>query len=339
MPASDPNGALTATATPVTVDVHLQNGTLASLADDVRSGLTARPRTLQPKYFYDARGSQLFEQITELPEYYPTRTEQLILDRYGSQIVETSRPAELIELGPGSARKTHALLDPMIAAGLAQRYVPFDVSESAVLDCANRLSQSYPALELHGVVGDFERHLDRIPNGSGARLFAFLGGTIGNLDPGQRRTMLHRLHDRLRPDDRLLIGTDLVKDRRRLEAAYNDSAGITAAFNLNVLNVINLNLGARFDVRRFEHVAVYDEQLERIEMRLRVTEPHSVRIEHLEMDVELERDEEIRTEISCKFTRQRLEREYAAAGLELLGWYTDPEALFALSLTGPSERR
>lgn len=332
----DRNGN-TAIDTIAKVDVHLRNGTLASLADDVRDGLSARPRTLQPKYFYDARGSQLFEQITELPEYYPTRTEQAILDSHGAEIIDACRPQDLIELGPGSARKTHALLDPMVESGLAERYVPFDVSESAVLDCVDRLAQRYDDLELHGVVGDFERHLDRIPDGERRRLFVFLGGTIGNLDPEQRQAMLRMLRDQLEPDDRLLVGTDLVKDRDRLEAAYNDSAGITAEFNLNVLRVINGNLDAGFDPTRFEHLAVYDEQLQRIEMRLRAVESHSVRIEELDMEVEFERDEQIRTEISCKFTRSRLSREYAQAGLELLGWYSDPEGLFALSLTGPRD--
>ena len=334
MPGRNGNTSVEATRK---VDVHLRNGTLASLADDVRDGLSARPRVLQPKYFYDARGSELFEQITELPEYYPTRTEQAILDSHGAEIIDACRPQDLIELGPGSARKTHALLDPMVEAGLAERYVPFDVSESAVVDCVDRLAQRYDDLELHGVVGDFESHLDRIPDGDRRRLFAFLGGTIGNLDPEQRQVMLRRLRDQLGPHDRLLVGTDLVKDRDRLEAAYNDSAGVTAEFNLNVLNVINGNLDAGFDPERFEHVAVYDEQLQRIEMRLRAVEPHSVRIEELDMEVEFERDEQIRTEISCKFTRSRLAREYAQAGLDLLGWYSDPEGLFALSLTGPRD--
>jgi L-histidine N-alpha-methyltransferase len=328
------NGTIARDAS-VTVDVHLRNGALASLADDVRAGLAERPRTLHPKYFYDARGSELFEQITELPEYYPTRTEQAILDAHGAEIVDSFQPQELIELGPGSARKTHALLDPMVDAGLAQRYVPFDVSESAVLDCADRLSQRYEGLEVHGVVGDFESHLDRVPVNGGRRLFAFLGGTIGNLDAGQRQVILRSLRAELRPDDRLLIGTDLVKDRERLEAAYNDSAGVTAAFNRNVLQVINLNLDANFEPDRFDHVAIYDETEQRIEMRLRAAVPQSVRIDALDMNLEFDRDEQIRTEISCKFTRSRLAREYALANLELLGWYSDPEDLFALSLTGP----
>jgi L-histidine Nalpha-methyltransferase len=319
------------------IDVYLRDGTLASLAHDVREGLTATPKSLPPKYFYDSRGSELFEQITELPEYYPTRAEQSILDEFGAEIVDQVQPEELVELGPGSARKTHALLDPMLDGPGPRRYVPIDVSESAVAECADRLSAEYDNLAIHGIVGDFERHLDRVPRNGDRRLIAFLGGTIGNFDAGERRSMLRKVRTQLRPDDRLLVGTDLVKDRERLEAAYNDSAGVTAAFNRNVLNVINSNLEADFEPERFHHRAVYDDEHRWIEMRLHAGEAHTAAIRGLDMEVSFADGEYIRTEISCKFTEDSLEREYAGAGLELLDVYTDPERLFALSLAGPCD--
>jgi L-histidine N-alpha-methyltransferase len=322
---------------PVRIDVHLRDGTLASLADDVRSGLGSEPKAIPPKYFYDARGSELFEQITALPEYYPTRVEQSILDATGAEIVEQVRPAEIVELGPGSARKTDALLRPMVESGWGARYVPVDVSESAVEQCAQRLATQYEGLTIHGVVGDFERHLDRIPPASGRRLVAFLGGTIGNLDEAQRLGLLRALEHQLGPDDRLLVGTDLVKDRASLEAAYNDRAGVTAAFNRNLLHVINENLRADLDPNGFEHVAFYNEPESRIEMWLRAREEMCARIDALGIDVGFEPGEQIRTEISCKFTRESLEREYRAANLDTCGWYTDPDELFALSLTGARE--
>jgi L-histidine Nalpha-methyltransferase len=320
----------------VRIDVYLRDGALSTLAGDVRSGLAATPKTLPPKYFYDSRGSELFDRITELPEYYPTRAEQSILDEVGAEIVERVQPAELVELGPGSARKTHALLDPMHESGNARRYVPVDVSESAVEDTAARLAGDYEGLEIHGIVGDFERDLDHIPKHADRRLIAFLGGTIGNFTALERRVLLSKLSDQLGPDDRLLIGTDLVKDRGRLEAAYNDSEGVTAEFNRNVLNVINSNLEGNLDPERFAHQAIYDDRRQWIEMRLCAGDAHAARIEALDLDVAFEKGEHIRTEISCKFTEERLEHEYARAGLGLIDLYTDADGLFALSLAGPS---
>jgi L-histidine Nalpha-methyltransferase len=320
----------------IQIDVHLQNGSPASLADDVRAGFSTRLKQIPPKYFYDERGSRLFEQITKLPEYYPSRAEQEILDQVGDEIIATVEPEELVELGPGSARKTHALLDPMVADGRTITYVPVDVSESAVREAASRLAGTYEVLHVHGVVADFEQDLDRLEHNGSRRLIAFLGGTIGNLDRTERRRFLDRMRGLLDPEDRLLLGTDLVKDTSRLEAAYNDSAGVTAEFNRNVLHVINSRLGANFQPARFDHVAFYDEAGKRIEMRLRAREAQDVRIRALDMHVHFERDEDIRTEISCKFTRADLERELAPAGLEVKSWYTDEQELFALSLIGPS---
>ena len=319
----------------VRIDVYLRDGALATLAEDVREGLSAEPKALPPKYFYDSRGSELFEQITQLPEYYPTRAEQSILDEVGAEIVDRVQPEELVELGPGSARKTHSLLDPMCESGVARRYVPVDVSESAVLESAARLVDSYEALKVHGIVGDFEQDLGRIPRNGDRRLIAFLGGTIGNLDAGERQTILRKVRGQLGPEDRLLVGTDLVKDRDLIEAAYNDSAGVTAEFNRNVLNVINSNLDGNLDPAQFEHRAIYDERREWVEMHLCARQQHTAQIGAIDLEVAFRAGEHIRTEISCKFTHDRLEREYGQAGLELLDVYTDQDGLFALSLAGP----
>jgi L-histidine Nalpha-methyltransferase len=331
----DPTVADASRADNIRVDVHRRDEFLADLAQDVRAGLSTVPKELPPKYFYDERGSRLFEDITSLPEYYPTRAEQEILDRVGSEIVAMVRPEELVELGPGSARKTHALLGAMVTGGHGHTYVPVDVSESAVRASAARLALTFRGLEIHGVVGDFEQDLDRLRHNGRRRLVAFLGGTLGNLNRGQRRAFLTRMRRLLGAGDRLLIGCDLVKDEETLEAAYNDSAGVTAEFNRNVLRVINANLDGDLDPARFDHVARYDEAQQRIEMRLRSRESQTARIDALDMDVDFERGEDILTEISCKFTREGLTREYAAAGLELVSWHTDTRGRFALSLTAP----
>ena len=251
---------------------------LDTLVDDVRDGLTRSLKELPPKYFYDERGSELFDRITSLPEYYPTRCERQILNRHAPQIVEASAAEELVELGSGTASKTRALLYAMAGHGSLRRYVPFDFDPSVVEACAEELTELYPGLEVHGVVGDFGRDLGRIPDGN-RRLFAFLGGTIGNLLPDERAAFLARLRAQMEPDDRLVIGTDLVKDRGVLEAAYNDSEGVTAEFNRNVLRVINSGLDADFDPEAFEHVAFFDEANSWIEMRLRANGAQRVRID------------------------------------------------------------
>ncbi|HYV15569.1 MAG TPA: L-histidine N(alpha)-methyltransferase [Conexibacter sp.] len=308
------------------------------LAEDVLDGLTRPFKELPPKHFYDERGCELFDRITELPEYYPTRAERAILEAQAEAIVSATGAAELVELGSGTAAKTRVLLDAMGASGTLSRYVPFDVAESVVQESAEALVEEYPGLRVHGVVGDFERHLDRIPPPvpGEPRIVALLGGTIGNFPPGSRRRLLRDVAALLGPDDRLLLGTDLVKDPAVLEAAYDDSAGVTAEFNRNVLHVLNRELDADFPLEDFEHVAFFDRRNEWIEMRLRARRAASVRVGALGLDVELAAGEEIRTEISAKFTRARLVEDYAAAGLHLAGWHTDAGERFALSLAAPT---
>jgi L-histidine Nalpha-methyltransferase len=317
----------------VEVRSYLSSSDERTLADDVLDGLTRPLKELPPKHLYDARGSELFDAICELPEYYQTRTERLILRAEAKAIVAQTGAVELVELGSGSADKTRVLLDAMSDAGTLRRYVPVDVSETTVRAAAAALVNDYPGLSVHGVIGDFERHLKRLPEPLGPRLHVFLGGTIGNFPPGSRRRLLRDLRKVMGPEDHLLLGTDLVKDPRIIEAAYNDSAGVTAAFNLNVLHVLNRALGANFDVGAFEHVAFFDRKREWIEMRLRAIEEQHVRIEALDLDVEFAPREELRTEISAKFTPARLRGDLAAAGLELVELYTDPDELFAVSLS------
>jgi L-histidine Nalpha-methyltransferase len=316
------------------LDVHVGDGTVRTLHDDVLDGLTRPSKELPPKHLYDEYGSELFDRITELPEYYPTRAEREILTARAAEIVAATRMGELVELGSGTAAKTRVLLDAATEAGTLRRYVPFDVAESVVRESVAVLAEAYPAIELHGIVGDFERHLGEIPPPQSGcpRVLAFLGGTVGNFLPGSRRRFLRELAARLGPDDRLLLGTDLIKDPDVLEAAYDDSAGVTAAFNRNVLTVLNRELGADFPVERFEHVAFYDPERRWIEMRLRARRACVVTIPAIDLEVSFQRGEEIRTEISAKFTRERLERDYAACGLALTDWLTDSEERFALSL-------
>jgi L-histidine Nalpha-methyltransferase len=305
-----------------------------SLADDVLDGLTRPFKELPPKHFYDARGAELFDRICELPEYYPTRTERAILEERSAEIVEATGAAELVELGSGTAAKTRLLLRAMAEAGTLRRYVPLDVTESMVLSCADELVDEFPGLRVHGIVGDFEHHLPHVPEPEGPRIVAFLGGTIGNFTPGTRRRFLRAIAKLLRPGvDHLLLGTDLVKDPAVLEAAYDDSTGVTAEFNRNVLRVINRELDADFEVDAFEHVAFFDREREWIEMRLRAERRMDVHVGKLGLRVAFAPREELRTEISAKFTIKRLGADLAAAGLELREVLTDPDELFALSLS------
>lgn len=303
----------------------------SALESDARIGLTSHPRWLPPKYFYDGRGSELFERITELPEYYPTRTERRILEASASDIAGIADAEVLLELGSGSSSKTGLLLDALEATGSLTTYVPVDVSPSALAGAAAELSMTRPVLRITPVVADFERHLSELP-APGRRLVAFLGSTIGNFTPVQRRKFLASLASSLRPGESVLIGFDLVKDPGRLVAAYDDSAGVTAEFNRNVLQVLNRELRADFVPEDFAHRAVWDADNEWIEMRLRALDAMHVNIPALELELDLAAGEEIRTEISSKFRREGVERDFATAGLTATGWWTDPDGDYALAL-------
>jgi L-histidine N-alpha-methyltransferase len=321
------------TSSRVRVDVHLGPDDLAhALEDDARAGLTATPKELPPKWFYDERGCELFEAITRLPEYYPTRAERVILDRRAGEIARVTGADTLVELGSGTSEKTRLLLGALAEAGTLGRFVPFDVSEPTLRTAATTIERELPGIEVHAVVGDFERHLHLVPRG-GRRVVAFLGGTIGNLAPGARARFLEEVARGLGPDDAFLLGTDLVKDPARLVAAYDDGAGVTAAFNRNVLAVLNRELGADFAPERFEHVARWMPDDEWIEMRLRSPEAQTASVAELGFDVRFSPGEEMRTEISAKFRREGIEAELDAAGLELTHWWTDPAGDFALSLS------
>ena len=317
----------------VTVDVHLApEATALALAADVRAGLTATPKTLPPKWFYDDRGSELFDEITRLPEYYPTRTERGILVAHARDVAELTKADTLVELGSGTSEKTRLLLDALRDAGTLDRFVPFDVSEQTLRDAAAAVAREYHGVRVHAVVGDFEQHVDLVPGG-GTRVVAFLGSTIGNFAPGPRARFLADVGAALAPGDALLLGTDLVKDADRLVAAYDDAAGVTAEFNRNVLRVLNRELSADFDPDAFEHVARFDPDAEWIEMRLRSTRDQTVTIADLTMTVGFAAGEDVRTEISAKFRKDGVARELAEAGLELAEWWTDPAGDFALSLS------
>ncbi|MFF9040383.1 L-histidine N(alpha)-methyltransferase [Streptomyces sp. NPDC014892] len=307
-----------------------EDATDAALRADVLQGLTRTPKTLPPKWFYDARGSELFEQITELPEYYPTRAEREILVGRAGEIAAASGPRTLVELGSGSSDKTRHLLDAM--PGL-HTYVPVDVSESALRQAGEALVAERPGLNVHALIADFTTGLV-LPQTPGPRLVAFLGGTIGNLVPEERAAFLAAVRGLLAPGDTLLLGTDLVKDEGVLVAAYDDAAGVTAEFNKNVLNVVDRELGADFDPDAFDHVALWNAECEWIEMRLRSRTTQTVKIPALDLAVDFEAGEELRTEVSAKFRREGVRAELASAGLELTRWWTDEQGRFALSLSG-----
>ncbi len=306
-----------------------------ALREDVRRGLTADPKWLPPKWFYDSRGSELFEEITRLPEYYPTRAERAILTARAGEIAAATGARTVVELGSGSSEKTRLILDGLHELGTLETYVPVDVSESALSEAGERLTAEYPELTVHAVVSDFTASLALPRAVRGPRLVAFLGGTLGNLLPAERAAFLTALRAELAPGDALLLGTDLVKDPAVLVAAYDDAAGVTAEFNKNVLNVLDRELDAAFDPADFEHVAHWDAEREWIEMRLRSREERYVKIPALDLVVHFAAGEELRTEISAKFRRERVAGELAAAGFALTHWWTDPEGRFGLSLAEP----
>jgi L-histidine N-alpha-methyltransferase len=319
------------------VEVHADAHTrLKAMAEDVQRGLGERPRSLPPKYFYDAAGSRLFERITRLPEYYLTRAEERLLDTLAPSVMRALAPRDVVELGSGVSVKTRHLLDAR--GGGPLRYTPVDVDETTVAASAERLLAADPALEVHAIVGDFERHLVHVPPPRGRRLVLFLGSTIGNLDAPARQALLTQVRGLLRRGDRLLLGVDLVKDTAVLEAAYNDAAGVTAQFNRNILSVLNRGLGADFRPEAFRHHAWYNTAASRIEMHLVAEAPQTVHVRGLDLTVHLEASESIWTESSYKFTRASTRAMLTAAGLRLDAWHTDVDRRFALVLAAPTTR-
>jgi L-histidine N-alpha-methyltransferase len=302
-----------------------------ALRADVRAGLTATPKTLPPKYFYDARGSELFEDITRLPEYYLTRAETSILAERAAEIAGLSRCESLVELGSGTSAKTRLLLRALREGGTLREFVPFDVDPAVLTEACDALTAEYPGLSIAPFVGDFERDLGAIPAG-GSRMIAFIGSTIGNFPPASRGAFLAQVGAVLRPGDTFLLGTDLVKDTGRLLRAYDDAAGVTAEFNRNVLRVVNRELDADFKVEEFEHLAVWDTVNEWIEMRLRSADAQQVTIGALDLTVDFAAGEEMRTEISAKFRPGNIEAELAAAGMRTLRFWTDADNDFGLTL-------
>ena len=305
-----------------------------SLRADVLAGLTATPKSLPPKWFYDERGSELFEKITRLDEYYPTRAEREILAAAAGEIAAMTRAVTLVELGSGTADKTRVLLDALSEFGTLSEYVPVDVSESALVMAARRIQARYPGLRVHAVLSDFTEHLG-LPDSGGPKLTAFMGGTIGNLLPAERAEFLRSVRSKLSHGDALLLGTDLVKDPGVLVAAYDDAAGVTAEFNKNILRVLNSELDGNFDLDEFEHLALWNAENEWIEMRLRSAADQAVSLREIRLRVRFSAGEEMRTEISAKFRREGLAAELAAAGLELRAWWTDERARFGVSLSVP----
>jgi len=320
----------------LTVDVFLTAAQLRhALEEDVRCGLSARPKAIPPLWFYDETGSRLFEEITRLPEYYPTRAERRLLAQHAGELSRLARADTLVELGAGSCDKTRLLLDAMRATRPLHRYVPFDVSDEFLREAAVGLLQEYEGLSVHAVVGDFRRHLDRVPT-TGTRLVAFLGGTIGNLVPAERRPFLRELCTTMGSEDHLLLGADLVKDPAVIVAAYDDAAGVTAAFNRNVLHVINNELGADFDPDLFDHVALWNDEERWIEMRLRSVRRQSVRVAALALAVGFEEGEDLLTEISAKFAPEQLADELVDAGFILDATWGAVEGEFLLVLAHPA---
>lgn len=316
-----------------TVEVHLTADDLrAALETDVHTGLTAEPKDLPPKWFYDERGSELFDSITRLPEYYLTRAERWILDEYRHVIAPFTGADTIVELGSGTSEKTRLLLDAFSERRLLRRFIPFDVSEATLRSAANALAEEYPDVEVRAIVGDFDHHLHTLPE-DGRRLVAFLGSTIGNFEPKARARFLAALSAGMDVGDSLLLGTDLVKHPARLVAAYDDPGGLTAEFNRNVLSVVNRELDANFAPERYTHVARFDEEAEWIEMQLRSDLDQQVTVGSLHLEVDFVEGEGMRTEISAKFRRRQVEDELAEAGLALGRWWTDEEDDFALSLS------
>lgn len=323
-----------AQAQPWRLDCHVAAGDDAAPADELRRALTAARPWIPARWFYDDAGCELFVRITGLDEYYQTRTEQALLDEHMGALVRAHGTTELVEIGSGAARKTRAILDAMESAGTLRRFIPFDISPGAIAASAADIATAYPGVRVHGVAGDFSRHLSRIPRrpADGRRMVAFLGGTIGNLDPPRRRTMMRRLARLLRPGDCLLMGTDLAHDPDVLVRAYDDAQGVTAAFNRNIIRHINHAYAGDADPEHFAHVARWNARASRIEMHLRARRDIEWNIAGLGIVVPIEAGATIRTEISCKFTPDSARAMYEDAGLSLAAWHEDPLGRYALSV-------
>ncbi|KPK22185.1 MAG: hypothetical protein AMK69_20325 [Nitrospira bacterium SG8_3] len=315
----------------ITIDIPLTREDPDVVKTQITRGLKANPKTLPSKLFYDERGSTLFEQICELPEYYQTRTEHQLLTRWADEIVALSGAEELVELGSGAATKTRVLLDAMARVDQLRYYVPFDVDESIVRRVSEELVQEYPGLQVHGVVGDFLFHLEHIPEG-GKRLVVILGGTIGNLPSLAAKNFLTAVNAEMASGDYFLLGVQLITDRSRLEAAYNDKQGITAKFNKNIIRVLRNNFGTHSDPESFDHVARYNEEDHRIEMWLRSREEQNLDIPNLDLQIHFNKGEEVRTEISTKYDRPLTEALLTSSGFELVKWYSDSDNLIGLAL-------
>jgi L-histidine N-alpha-methyltransferase len=313
-----------------TLEVYLTPAeSVDALRAEAREGLSATPKWLSPKWFYDARGSELFEEITALPEYYPTRTERGLLARYADEIAALTEPEILIELGSGSSEKTRLLLDAMTARGTLRMYVPQDVSVTALEGAAQQVGAEFPGIDVLGVVSDFTGSLHHLPGG-GRRAVAFLGGTLGNLVPAERAEFLSGIAAVLAPGENLILGVGLVIDPAVLVPAYDDAAGVTAQFNLNVLAVLNKQLGANFPLEDFRHVALWDAENQWIEMRLEALRELSVHIDDLDLEITFAAGEQLRTEISAKFTEDGIAAELASAGFGVRKVWTDQDQRFAL---------
>lgn len=318
----------------LSVDVHLAPDEFtSSLREDARLGLTASPKFMPPKWLYDERGSDLFDAITRQPEYYLTESERSLLRTVAKEIAATTKSDTLVELGSGTSDKTRVLLDSLQAEGQLERFIPFDVSEATLRAAGEAICAEYPGVAVHAVVGDFDRHLANVPTG-GRRMFAFLGSTIGNLGPDDRKIFLRRLVDTFAADDRLLLGVDLLKDVSRLEAAYNDAAGVTAEFTHNLLTVLNRELGADFDPSRFTHDARWIPEREWIQIGLRSLLDQQVTLPAIDLQIEFSEGELLHTEVSSKFRRDALERELAAARFEVRAWWDNGDV--ALLVAAPS---
>jgi L-histidine Nalpha-methyltransferase len=326
----NPPGRLTAVIQP-TFDVYLHpDWRMRALIEEIRSGLTASPKQLSPRWLYDDRGSELFDRITRLPEYYPTEAERQILVAHAAEIAEITRGDTLIELGSGTSDKTRTLLDAFDATGRLGRFVPFDVSEQTLRDAAATLAERHPGLRVHGVVGDFHQHLGAVPN-DGVPVLAFLGSTIGNFYPHERARFLGQVSDWMTDSSWFLLGFDLVKSVDRLMAAYNDPQGVTAEFTLNLLNVLNRELAADFDLDGFEHVGMWDPNHSRVDLRLRSLRDQHVELIGADLEVDFGAGEELRAEISTKFTFEQMTGELADVGMRVVKYWTDGDVAVALA--------